>query len=69
MPTSTEASPKILVTAREAAELLGDISERKLWSMTSPRGPIPVVRIGKLVRYRYETLIDFAQQQEAAGEV
>jgi hypothetical protein len=30
---------------REAAKALG-ISERKLWALTAPRGPIPCVRSG-----------------------
>lgn len=31
---------------REAARAMG-ISERTLWGLTAPRGPIPCVRIGK----------------------
>jgi len=67
MSAVVETAPKILLTPREAAEALG-ISERKLWGLTVPRGPIPVVRIGKSVRYRPDALDHFAsdQQQEAA---
>lgn len=39
-----------LLTPREAAKSLR-ISPRTLWAMTKPRGTIPAVRIGKLVRY------------------
>lgn len=39
-----------LKTARETAAVLG-ISERKLWGLTDPRGPIPCVRLGRNVRY------------------
>ncbi len=39
-----------LFTAREAAKQLA-ISEKTLWSITSPRGPLTCVRIGRSVRY------------------
>jgi excisionase family DNA binding protein len=39
----------MLVSARDAAKLLA-ISERTLWSLTAA-GEIPVVRIGRSVRY------------------
>jgi excisionase family DNA binding protein len=39
----------LLVTAREAATALS-ISERTLWGLTAA-GKIPVVRIGRAVRY------------------
>ena len=38
--------PRLLVTAAEAAESLG-ICEKTLWSLTAPRGPIPVVKLGR----------------------
>lgn len=41
---------QILLTTREAAKALR-ISEKTLWSMTVPRGPIPSVRLGRSVRY------------------
>ena len=48
--------PKLLLTPREAARALG-ISDRTLWALTEPRGPIPCLRIGTrglcgAVRYR-----------------
>ncbi len=46
----------LAVTAREAARLLR-VSERTLWGLTAPRGPIPVARIGpRLVRYSVNEL-------------
>ena len=51
----TNSREKLLLTSREAAEALS-ISGRTLWQMTSPRGPIPVVRIGTSVRYAIEDL-------------
>jgi Helix-turn-helix domain len=44
------ACPPILLTAREAAKALS-VSERTLFSVSVPRGPLPVVRIGRAVRY------------------
>ncbi len=44
------AVPRLLLNIREAAASLG-ISERTLWAMTNPRGPIPSVRIGTRVLY------------------
>jgi len=51
----SNAKHKILLKAPEAAEALS-ISNRTLWDMTAPRGPIPVVRIGTSVRYAIEDL-------------
>lgn len=47
-----------LLTIREAAARLG-ISERKLWGLTMPRGPLPCVRIGQCVRYVPDDLDEF----------
>lgn len=46
-PLSPDA---LLVDARTAARMLS-ISERSLWSITAPRGPLAVVKIGRSVRY------------------
>jgi excisionase family DNA binding protein len=52
---TTRPPEPILMTQREAAKALG-ISQRKLWDMTAPRGPIPVVKLGTLVRFAPEDL-------------
>ncbi len=62
LPESTRT--KLLLNAREAAELLG-ISPRKLWELTAPRGPIRCVRIGRAVRYSFATLEQWVAEQEA----
>jgi hypothetical protein len=49
--------PALLLTPREAARALA-ISERKLWSMTQPRGPIPCVRFDRSVRYSRTALVE-----------
>jgi hypothetical protein len=67
IPTSPRSSPvpatastkqyptALLVSPREAAKLLS-ISERSLWGLTSPRGPIPAIHLGRLVRYSIDDL-------------
>lgn len=52
----------ILVNSREAAKMLG-ISERKLFDLTK-RGEIPSVKTGKSVRYRPESLRQWAETRE-----
>src|SRR5688500_11691820 len=42
--------PSLLVPARIAARLLS-ISERHLWSVSAPRGPLRTVRLGTRVLY------------------
>ncbi|HOM19142.1 MAG TPA: hypothetical protein PLQ00_17565 [Thermoguttaceae bacterium] len=59
---------RLLLPPREAAWKLGGISLRHLWSLTAPRGPVPVVRLGRRVFYRPQDLAAFlerAAQQEA----
>lgn len=61
----------LLLSIREAARMLG-ISDRTLWSLTAPRGPIKCVRLTGRVLYSPEALRAFIAQQEAAsvaGEV
>ncbi len=64
--------PKLLIDARTAAEMLS-ICEKTLYSMSEPRGPIPVVRLGtkgKAIRYSTAALQRWIeQQQQSAAEV
>jgi excisionase family DNA binding protein len=63
-------STPLLLTPRQAAAALAT-SERTLWSLTQPRGPIPVVRFGRSVRYSATTLaawIARAERRPAGGE-
>lgn len=55
--------PLILLRPREAAEMLG-VSERTVWNLTAPRGPIPCVRIGRSVRYSQSSLRAWVEQQQ-----
>lgn len=49
MQNTTETTPRLLLTPREAAQTLA-ISPRKLWEVTKTGG-LPCVRIGRAVRY------------------
>ncbi len=53
---------RLLLTPREAAYALGGISLRHLWSISHPRGPIPIVRLGRRVFYRPEDLERFTRE-------
>lgn len=46
----TRAELPQLLTSKIAAERLG-MSERWLWEHSEPRGPVPVVKLGRSVRY------------------
>lgn len=69
MSNNTRAAPqvtdRILLRPREAAEVLG-VCERTLWSLTQT-GDLPCVRLGKAVRYRPETLREWAEASEKGG--
>jgi hypothetical protein len=58
---------RLLLTPREAAKAMG-ISERNLWDLTSPRGPVPVVVLGpRTIRYDPADLKAFFAEQKAAA--
>ena len=50
--------PAPLMTADEVVQVLR-VTERTLWSWTAPRGPIPVIRIGRSVRYYSDAIQQF----------
>jgi len=54
---------RLLLSVREAAKMLA-ISERTLWSITAPRGPLPCVRIGRSVRYDLRDLQAFINSRK-----
>ena len=63
-----EPTPEVmpaLLKPKDAASFLG-ISERSLWTISAPRGPLAVVRIGTAVRYTHTDLMVYiaAQRQE-----
>jgi excisionase family DNA binding protein len=56
MASNAATSPAPLaLRPREAAQALG-LSERSLWALTAPRGPIPAAKVGRAVLYRYGDL-------------
>jgi hypothetical protein len=60
-------TPRLGLRPRDAAKALG-ISERLLWSLTVPRGPIPVARIGVARVYRIADLDAWLAAQTAKAE-
>ncbi len=62
-----DATPKLLLSARDAAKALS-ISERTLWGLTAPRGPIPCVRLGGRVLYSPESLRRWIAGQQGATD-
>ena len=52
----------LLKNIRDAAAMMA-VSEKTVWNQTSPRGPIPCVRLGKSVRYSVEALREFIAKQ------
>jgi excisionase family DNA binding protein len=61
--TMNDSLAKPLLTPRESAQALS-VSERTLWSMTAPRGSIPVVKIGRSVRYDPADLREWIGEQK-----
>lgn len=55
---------KMLLSKNEAARVLS-ISEKKLWCLTRPRGPIQAVRLGGRILYSPETLKAFIREKMA----
>jgi excisionase family DNA binding protein len=62
MPTEHFPTARLLLTVRQAAKALA-VSERTLWALTAPRGPIRSVRFGRSVRYSVDSLRDWIESQ------
>ena len=67
----TQSTDPLALRPREAAKALG-ISARTLWGLTSPRGPIPCLRIGhgkrKSILYPMAELKAWLSRQAEAAE-
>jgi excisionase family DNA binding protein len=61
-PDDSEKEP-LLVDTREATRLLS-ISRKTLYTHTTPRGSIPCVRLGSLVRYSLADLRQWLQNSK-----
>jgi predicted DNA-binding transcriptional regulator AlpA len=55
---------RLALRPKEAATALG-ISDKTLWSLTSPRGSVPCVRVGSRVLYFRHQLERWADEQAA----
>ena len=58
---------RTLLTVREAAAFLV-LSERKVWSITAPRGDLPAVRINRSIRYSITDLESFIDRCRVGGQ-
>ena len=61
-----EPAQRLLVSIREAAALLS-ISDRMLWTLTAPRGPITSIRLGRSVRYSVGHLREWVRHAATRG--
>ena len=56
---------RLLLSAREAAKALF-VCEKTLWTLTK-KGEIPVVRIGRAVRYSVDDLREWIQKHKTSA--
>lgn len=63
---SIPSDPDSLLSYRQAAALLG-VSERTIWSVAQA-GEIPIIRIGRCVRFRRAAVIDWIRQREVVRQ-
>jgi predicted DNA-binding transcriptional regulator AlpA len=56
--------PGPLMTRKNVADFL-QLSERTVWARSEPRGTIPVVMIGRSVRYSPSAIQEWMQRQTA----
>ena len=64
--SNLNSSNALALRPRAAAKALG-IGERLLWDLTSPRGPIPSVKVGTCVLYPVDGLKRWLTEQAAKG--
>jgi len=65
MAANAKTTPNQILWKSQQAAQACNISERQLWAQTTPRGPIPCVRIGNSVRYSPDALQAYIRQQNA----
>jgi hypothetical protein len=65
---SDEQNRLLALRPRDAARALS-ISEKSLWNLTQPRGPIPAAKVGRVVLYDIRDLQRFldAMKTETAS--
>ena len=64
MPDATLAEP-LLLTVRETAAALA-LCEKSVWQLTRD-GKLPVVRIGRAVRYSRDDILTFIRTAKSQG--
>lgn len=62
----TTSPPAALLSARDAAKALA-VSPRTLWTISAPRGPLPVVKIGTRCLYDPADLAKYIEAQKKKG--
>ncbi len=63
----SQYTPDSLLNRKEAAEFLGVVPHTlEVWA-TTKRYPLPYVRIGRLVKYRYSDLLAFVERNTIVG--
>ncbi len=65
--SNTPSMPKMLLSAREAAEALS-ICQKTLWSHTQPRGDLPAVRVGTRVLYSVPDLQQWIECRKGGAQ-
>jgi uncharacterized protein YbbK (DUF523 family) len=60
--TENSEIPRLLLSAKDAARAMA-VCPRTLWSLSKPRGPIKVVRLGKRTLYSVDELKSYVRQQ------
>ena len=66
MQTDPLKTLTLLLSARKAAEALS-VCEKTLWSMTAPRGDLPVVKIGRRTLYAVDDLHSWIKRHKTGG--
>jgi hypothetical protein len=62
-----EAGPPPGAAPGAGAARLLSVSERTLWGITAPRGPLPCVRIGRSVGYAVADLVAYVEHLREQG--
>ena len=62
-PTIVVRAAPILVKAQTARKMLGNISDRAFFDLVSPKGDIPVIRLGNIRLFRVSDLQKWAKEQ------
>jgi len=66
---SSSTRNRLLVDARTAAQMLS-VSQRTLYSLTTPRGEIPVIKLaGRSLRYAVDDLRAFVDSRREGGVI